>query len=61
MPLSGIFFVFLNHQSNRKTMFKKTDSNPQLDMFTAPSIQLGVVLQRSILTPTLGITISIAS
>lgn len=22
-------------------MFKKTDSNPQLDMFTAPSMQLG--------------------
>lgn len=41
MPLSGIFFVSLNHQSNRKTMFKKTDPNPQLDMFTAPSIQLG--------------------
>ena len=41
MPLSGIFFVSLNHQSNRKTMFKKTDPNPQLDMFTAPSMQLG--------------------
>ena len=41
MPLSGIFFVSLHHQSNRKTMFKKTDPNPQLDMFTAPSMQLG--------------------
>ena len=41
MPLSGMFFVSLRHQSNRKTMFKKTDSNPKLEMFTAPSIQLG--------------------
>lgn len=32
MPLSGIIFVSLRHQSNRKTMFKKTDPNPQLDM-----------------------------
>ena len=36
MPLSGIFFVSLYHQSNRKNMFKKTDPNPLLDMFTAP-------------------------
>ena len=41
MPLFGIFFVSLYHQSNRKNMFKKTDPNPQLDMFTAPSMQLG--------------------
>ena len=41
MPLSGVFFVSLHHQSNRMTMFKKTDPNPQLDIFTAPSMQLG--------------------
>ena len=41
MPIYGIFFVPLHHQSDRKTMFKKTDSNPQLDMFTAPVMQLG--------------------
>ena len=41
MLLSGIIFVSLCYQSNRKTMFKKTDPNPQLDMFTAPSMQLG--------------------
>jgi hypothetical protein len=41
MPLSGIFFVSLHHQSNRKNMFRKTDPNPQLDIFTAPSMQLG--------------------
>ena len=41
MLLSGIFFVSLHHQSNRMTMFKKTDPNPQLDIFTAPSMQLG--------------------
>lgn len=41
MPISGIFFVPLHHQSKRKTMFKKTDPNPQLDMFTAPVMQLG--------------------
>lgn len=41
MPLSGIFFVSLHHQSNRKSMFRKTDSNSQLDIFTAPSMQLG--------------------
>ncbi len=40
MPLSGVFFVSLHHQSNRMTMFKKTDPNPQLDIFTAPSMQL---------------------
>ena len=40
MQLSGIISVFLSYQSNRKTMFKKTDPNPQLDMFTAPSMQL---------------------
>lgn len=26
------------------TMFKKTDPNPQLDIFTAPSMQLGNLL-----------------
>ena len=36
-----MFFVSLCHQSNRMTMFKKTDPNPQLDIFTAPSMQLG--------------------
>ena len=41
MPLSGAFFVSLHHQSTRMTMFKKTDPNPQLDIFTAPSMQLG--------------------
>ena len=41
MPLSGVFFVSLHYQSNRMTMFKKTDTNPQLDIFTAPSMQLG--------------------
>ena len=41
MLLSGIFFVSLHHQSNRMTMFKKTGPNPQLDIFTAPSMQLG--------------------
>ena len=41
MPISEIFFVPLHHQSDRKTMFKKTDPNPQLDMFTAPVMQLG--------------------
>ena len=41
MPLSGIFFVSLHHQSNRKIMFRKTDPNPQLDIFTVPSMQLG--------------------
>ena len=41
MPLSGIFFVSLHHQSNRKIMFRNTDPNPQLDIFTAPSMQLG--------------------
>jgi len=41
MPISGIFFVPLHHQSKRKTMFKKTDPNPQLDMFTAPVMLLG--------------------
>ena len=41
MLLSGIFFVSLHHQSTRMTMFKKTVPNPQLDIFTAPSMQLG--------------------
>ena len=41
MPISGIFFVPLHHQTDRKTMFKKTDPNPQLDIFTAPVMQLG--------------------
>lgn len=41
MPLSGVFFVSLHHQSNRMTMFKKTNPNPQLDIFTAPSMLLG--------------------
>ena len=41
MPISGIFYVPLHHQTDRKTMFKKTDPNPQLDMFTAPVMQLG--------------------
>lgn len=41
MLLSGIIFVSLSYQSKRKKMFKKTDPNSQLDMFTAPSMQLG--------------------
>ena len=61
MPLSGIFFVSLCHQSNRMTMFKKTDPNPQLDIFTAPSMQLGSRASKSIQTPTHGITSSIVS
>ena len=32
MPLSGVFFVSLHHQSNRMTMFKKTDPNPQSEV-----------------------------
>ena len=38
MLLSGIIFVSLSYQSNRKAMFKKTNPNPQLEMFTAPSM-----------------------
>ena len=41
MLLSGIFFVSLHYQSSRKIMFRKTDPNPQLDIFAAPSMQLG--------------------
>lgn len=41
MSISGIFFVPLRHQSDRKTMFKKTDPNPQLDIFAAPIMHLG--------------------
>ena len=41
MLLSEIIFVSLMYQPNRKAMFKKTAPNPQLDMFTAPSMQLG--------------------
>ena len=40
MPLSGIFRIF-TPSIKRMTMFKKTDPNPQLDIFTAPSMQLG--------------------
>ena len=29
------------------TMFKKTDPNPQLDIFTAPSMQSGSLLPRN--------------
>ena len=35
------FFVSLKYQPNRKAMFKKTALIPQLDMFTAYSMQLG--------------------
>lgn len=41
MPLPGIFFASLLHQSNRKIMFRKTNPNPQLYIYTAPSMQLG--------------------
>ena len=40
MPLSGIFRIF-TPSIKRMTMFKKTDPNPQLDIFTAPSMLLG--------------------
>ena len=60
MPLSGFFRIF-TPSIKRMTMFKKTDPNPQLDMFTAPSMQLGSRASKSILTPTHGITSSIAS
>ena len=41
MLLSEIVFVSLIYQPNRKAMFKKAAPNPQLDMFTAPSMRLG--------------------
>jgi len=40
MPLFGIFRIF-TPSIKRMTMFKKTDPNPQLDIFTAPSMLLG--------------------
>ena len=40
MPLSGIFRIF-TPSIKRMTMFKKTDPNPQLDIFTVPSMLLG--------------------
>lgn len=40
MPLSGIFRI-VTPSIKRMTMFKKTDPNPQLDIFTAPSMLLG--------------------
>ena len=33
------------------TMFKKTDPNPQLDIFTAPSMQLGNRASKKYSTP----------
>ena len=33
MPLSGVFFVSLHHQSNRMTMFKKTDHH-EIKLYT---------------------------
>ena len=41
MPLFGMFFVSFTSSVKRKTMFKKTDSNHKLEMFTASSMQLG--------------------
>ena len=42
-------------------MFKKTDPNPQLDIFTAPSMQLGSRASKKYSDPpTHGITSSIA-
>lgn len=41
MLLFGYFFVPSHHKSNDSPMFKKTDPNPQLDMFTSPTMQLG--------------------
>lgn len=37
-----IFYVPINLKSNDSPIFKKTDPNPQLDMSTSPSMQLGV-------------------
>lgn len=37
MPLSGIFLHLYIINQTEKIMFRKTDPNPQLDMFTAPS------------------------
>ena len=60
MLLSGIFFVSLP-SIKRMTMFKKTDPNPQLDIFTAPSMQLGSRASKKYSDPpTHGITSSIA-
>ena len=41
MPISGIFFVPLHHQSGRNKVFNKTGPNLRLDMFTTPVMQLG--------------------
>jgi hypothetical protein len=41
-------------------MFKKTDPNPQLDLFKSPAIHLVAGLQRSIPTRTHGTINSIA-
>ena len=41
MLLFGYFFVPSHQKSNDRPMFKKTDPNPQLDMFTSPTMQLG--------------------
>ena len=43
MLLSGIFFVSLHHQSNRMTMFKKTDPNPQLLWLSSKVLSLSPV------------------
>ena len=50
MPLLD-FFVSLHHLSNRKIMFKKTDSNPLIDIFTAPSMQKGSCVSKKYSAP----------
>lgn len=50
MPLSGVFFVSLHHQSNRMTMFKKTDPNPQLGI-PWNNKTVGVTLKTKTLKP----------
>ena len=39
MPLSGVFFESLHHQSNRMTMFKKTDPKKcEFDLLTRKAL-----------------------
>ena len=41
------YFRIFTPSIKRMTMFKKTDPNPQLDIFTAPSMQSGSLLPRN--------------
>lgn len=59
MPIPGIFFLPLHYQSSMKTIFKETDLNPQLGMFTTPMMQLSNRPPRSI--PTLMPVVDIVS